>query len=78
MTPREDFKVLITVIVSGAVSLGLVALSALYLDRVLGPMVRGTNWDILLFPGVVLMVGGYGFVWYIIAKAVMKFLDKHL
>ena len=78
MKKREDLKMLITVVVSGVTTLGLGSLSALYLDRLLGPLFRGTDWDFLLFPGVVILIGGYGYVWYIIAKAVMGFLDRHL
>lgn len=78
MKKHDDLKVFITVVVSGVTTLALGSLSALYLDRFLGPLFRGTDWDFLLFPGVVILIGGYGYVWYITAKAVMDFLDKHL
>jgi len=61
---REERNTLIAVVVAGVVTLGLGALSALWVDRVLGPLLRGTDWDWLFFFSALLLVGGHGWVWY--------------
>jgi hypothetical protein len=78
MTPKEDFKVLASAAVAAAVSIGLGSLSALWLDRVLAPPLRGTDWDWLLFPSVVLIICGASYVWYVVYCWTIEKLDKRL
>ena len=56
MKNHEERNTLLAVIAATVVTLGLGSLSALYLDRVLGGALRGTDWDFLLFPGVAILL----------------------
>lgn len=76
MTLKEDAKVLGSAILATVVSLTLGAASALWIDRVVAPVLRGTDWDWLLFLSVVLLVGGHGYVWYRIYCWTLERLDR--
>ncbi|NIA72377.1 hypothetical protein HBA54_27695 [Pelagibius litoralis] len=73
---REERNILVSVVVAGVVSLVLCASSAYYLDRVLGGFLRGTDWDFLLFPGVVVVVLGPMWLWYVVYMKVFNWLEK--
>lgn len=73
---KEDLKVLLSAAAGGTVSLGLAVPSALWMDRVIAPVLRGTDWDWLLLGSVLLIIGGAGYIWYRVTIWTLERLDK--
>lgn len=71
----EDAKVLLSVVAGGVASVGLGSLSALWLDRVLAPLMRAYDLEILALVSIALIVGGAGYVWYLVAGWTLRRLD---
>lgn len=66
----ENTRFLIAGVLSTVIVLGLIVGSAIYLDKVLGPMLRGTGWEILALPGIV-MIFGAGWAWFKVANWIL-------
>lgn len=64
MTLKEDAKVLGSAVIATVVSFGLGVLSILWLDRILTPLLRGTDGDLILFASIAVIVCGSSYVWY--------------
>lgn len=71
----EDAKVLTSAVGATIITLGLGAMSAFWVDRVVAPLLRGTDFDFLLFICAGLLVIGNGYAWYKSAIWIMERLD---
>ncbi len=54
----------VSIIGASVVSIGGCVGSAIYLDKFLGPVLRGTGWEFLALPTIAAIVFGTGLVWW--------------
>lgn len=73
---RGDAKQIIALFAASllAVSAGLGI--AMYLDRILAPIVRGMGSDVILVPLILLVVLGFGWVWWFVYSGLLRFMGE--